>query len=177
MMMNTSTATMLTKYNAWADEELYKAIARLPAEQIHRSTNTLFGSMLGTLNHNLQVDLIWRANLLGEKHGYASRRELLHPTIDELVKAQTAINDWFIGWASAQSPSTFEETVTFQFVSGKRSQMTKGNILLHVINHKTYHRGWIAEMFFDAETTPPETDLCIYLCDEQLVAAGRCGIS
>jgi uncharacterized damage-inducible protein DinB len=175
-MMDTSTATMLTRYNAWADDALFKAISRLPPETVYRKTDTLFGSMLGTLNHNYQVDLIWRANLVGERHGFISRRELLHPGMDELVKAQATINQWFIDWASSQSRSDFEETVMFQFVSGKHARMSKGNILLHVINHKTYHRGWVAEMFFDSGTKPPETDLCIFL-DEQPAGADQVAAS
>lgn len=33
------------------------------------------GSMVGNLNNNYQVDLIWRAHLIGEKHGFSSRRD------------------------------------------------------------------------------------------------------
>jgi uncharacterized damage-inducible protein DinB len=55
--MDQSTAVMLTKYNAWADDVLFGAIAQLPKEALRRPTPTFFGSMLATLNHNYQVDL------------------------------------------------------------------------------------------------------------------------
>jgi uncharacterized damage-inducible protein DinB len=41
--------------------------------------------------------------------------------------------------------------------------MTRGAILLHVVNHATYHRGWIAEMFFDVPARNPTTDLPVFL--------------
>ena len=41
--------------------------------------------------------------------------------------------------------------------------MTRGDILLHIVNHKTYHRGWVADMFFQENVRPPATDLPVYL--------------
>src|ERR1700724_143348 len=49
--------------------------------------------------------------------------------------------------------------------------MTRGAILLHVVNHATYHRGWIAEMFFQVPATTPTTDLPVFLAQR-----GRAGL-
>jgi uncharacterized damage-inducible protein DinB len=169
-MMDTATATMLATYNGWADDVLFAAMARLPREHIYRPTKTLFGSMIGTLNHNYQVDVIWRSNILGEEHGFSDRRKVLHPEFADLVAAQREMNRWFIDWARQQSPGTLKERVRFRFVSGKHAEMEKGSMLLHVINHKTYHRGWVSEMFFEVGATPPETDLTVFLTEQQTAA-------
>jgi uncharacterized damage-inducible protein DinB len=166
-MMDTATAVMLSTYNDWADNVLFAAMARLPREHLYRQTKTLFGSMIGTLNHNYQVDVIWRANLLGKEHGFSNRREVLHPEFEDLVTEQTAMNRWFIDWARQQSAANLRERVRFRFVSGKDAEMEKGSMLLHVINHKTYHRGWVSEMFFDVDAKPPETDLSVFLTEKQ----------
>jgi uncharacterized damage-inducible protein DinB len=164
-MIERETAVMLTSYNAWADRTLFEAMSRLPEEALYRESTTLFRSMVGTLNHNYQVDIIWQSHLLGKEHGFGSRRDVVHPRFEDLVKAQREMNNWFLEWAGQQSRETLSEPTSFQFVSGKAGQMRKGAILLHVINHKTYHRGWVSEMFFDAGTKPPETDLSVYLCE------------
>jgi uncharacterized damage-inducible protein DinB len=166
-VMDTATAAMLSTYNGWADDVLFAAMARLPREHLYQPTKTLFGSMIGTLNHNYQVDVIWRANILGEKHGFSNRREVLHPEFEDLVRAQTKMNRWFIDWARQQPPGNLRERVPFRFVSGKHAEMEKGSMLLHVINHKTYHRGWVSEMFFGVGATPPETDLSVFLTEQQ----------
>jgi uncharacterized damage-inducible protein DinB len=57
-MMDTAAAVMLSNYNAWTDKALLAAMARLPREHLYRQTKTLVGSMIGTLNHNYQVDVI-----------------------------------------------------------------------------------------------------------------------
>ena len=164
-MLATDTAVTLARYGDWADQVLFRAMATLPEGAVTQPRQTLFGSMIGTLNHNLVVDLIWRAHLLGEKHGFSTRRDLLHPDLDALVKAQTEVNRWYLDWAKAQTPESMGETLDFAFVSGKPGRMTRGGMFLHIVNHKTYHRGWVAEMFFDHGINPPETDLCIYLCE------------
>ncbi|MET0677310.1 MAG: DinB family protein [Bradyrhizobium sp.] len=169
-MLTTETAVMLANYGNWADQVLFKAMAELPEEAIYRKRQTLFGSMIGTLNHNLVVDLIWRAHLLGEQHGFSTRRDLLHPDLGALMKAQGDINRWYIEWAANQDVESLNERLKFTFVSGKAAEMTRGGMFLHIVNHKTYHRGWVSEMFFDSNINPPETDLCVFLCDEKQAA-------
>jgi uncharacterized damage-inducible protein DinB len=41
--------------------------------------------------------------------------------------------------------------------------MARGAILLHVVNHATYHRGWIADMFLQVPAKNPTTDLPVFL--------------
>jgi uncharacterized damage-inducible protein DinB len=157
---------MLARYSNWADQVLFKAMEELPEGAASQTRQTLFGSMIGTLNHNYLVDLIWRAHLLGETHGFSTRRDLLHPDLGALVKEQSEINQWYIGWAKSQNAESLSERLKFNFVSGKAAEMTRGGMFLHIVNHKTYHRGWVSEMFFDWGINPPETDLCVFLCED-----------
>lgn len=164
-MMTKETVVMLAQYSDWADQVLFKAIGQLPEGAAYRTSQTLFGSMVGTLNHNYQVDLIWRAHLLGEKHGFSSRRDVLCPDLEELMREQSRVNQWYVDWANAQEPESLGESLKFSFISGKAGEMTRGGIFLHIVNHKTYHRGWVCQMFFDFGMKPPETDLCVFLCE------------
>ncbi|KAK1471039.1 hypothetical protein CCUS01_06153 [Colletotrichum cuscutae] len=164
-MLTRETAVMLAKYNNWADQVLFAAIQKqLPSGAVYQPRTTLFKSMMGTLNHNHQVDLIWRAHLLEEDHGFSTRRDLLYPKFEELVEKQFEVNQWYIDWASRQDEESFSKRSKFNYVNGTPAEMTLGGMFLHVINHKTYHRGWVSEMFFEHNTNPPETDLCVYLC-------------
>ena len=161
--MDVETLRVLARYNTWADQVLFAAMMDLPEGAIHRETNTLFRSMIGTLNHNHQVDLIWQAHLTGRQHGFSSRRDVLYPRFEDLIQAQASANLWFENWVEQQTPATLSETRQFKFTSGQSVQMQKGAMFLHVINHKTYHRGWVSQMFFDVGMEPPETDLSVYL--------------
>ena len=41
--------------------------------------------------------------------------------------------------------------------------MSRSDIVFHVVNHTSYHRGFVADLFFQVPVTPPLTDLPIFL--------------
>jgi uncharacterized damage-inducible protein DinB len=161
--VDTATARLFAEYRAWADRLTYDAVAALPPGEAAKERQTLFKSMIGTLNHNLVVDRIWQAHLLGEQHGFTARNVVLHAELGALRAAQEAMNRWWVDWAASQSAASLDETIAFRFVNGDPGAMTRGAMLLHVVNHATYHRGWVAEMFFAVPTRNPTTDLPVFL--------------
>ena len=163
--MYTGTARLFAQYRAWADEITYAAVAALPPGEATKERPTLFKNMLGTLNHNYLIDRVWQAHLEGRDHGFTARNLVLHADLAELWAAQQTITRWYIDWVAAQSEATLEEQVRFRFIGGEESTMRRGAILLHVVNHATYHRGWIAEMFFQVPARNPATDLPVFLSD------------
>ncbi|HUN42926.1 MAG TPA: DinB family protein [Acetobacteraceae bacterium] len=161
--MDTQTARVLADYRGWADRLTFEAVAALPPGEATRQRPTLFKTVIGTLNHNLLIDKVWQAHIEGRDHGFQARNVSLHQDLDELWTAQQAMNRWWIDWSAAQSPESLAEPVRFRFIGGEESTMTRGEILLHVVNHGSYHRGWVAEMFFDVPAANPATDLPVYL--------------
>lgn len=156
---------MLARYNAWADREIFDAVAALPPGEAEKQRQTLFKSMIGTLNHNYVVDLIWRAHLEGKAHGFTGRNVVVHADLAALREAQESFDAWLIDWADAQSDASLAEIVDFTFISGKKGRVSRGDMLLHIVNHTTYHRGWVAEMFFEVPAHCPAADLPDFLIE------------
>ena len=164
-MMNTQTARMLAYYKAWADKVIFDGVADLPPGEAEKERKTLFKTIVGTLNHIYVVDLIWQAHLERREHGFKARNIVLHSELPALRAAQQKMNDWFIDWAAAQSEASLDEDVPFTFVNGTPSSMRRGEMFLHLVTHGSYHRGWVAEMFFEAGARPPQPDLSVFLCE------------
>ncbi|HUC65357.1 MAG TPA: DinB family protein [Stellaceae bacterium] len=164
-MISTRTAMMLAQYKAWADTVMFDGVAALPPGEAEKERKTLFKTIVGTLNHIYVVDLIWQAHLEGREHGLKARNMLLHPELPALRAAQQKMNEWIIDWAAAQSEGSLDEDVPFTFVNGTRASMKRGEMFLHLVTHGSYHRGWVAEMFFEADARPPQPDLSVFLCD------------
>jgi len=164
-MMNTQTARMLAYYKAWADKVIFQGVAALPPGEAEHERKTLFKTIIGTLNHTYVVDLIWQAHLEGREHGFKARGVLPHSELPELWAAQQKMNDWIIDWAAGQSEASLDEDVPFTFVNGAKAVMKRGEMFLHLVTHDSYHRGWVAEMFFEVGERPPETDLSVFLCE------------
>jgi len=162
-MLNPSSARLLSRYRLWADERTYQAVAALPPGEAARQRPTLLKSIIGTLNHVYLMDLVWQAHLEGRDHGFASRSLVLHAALPELWEAQRSINRWYLDWSEGQTARSLQEVVRFRYIDGGSGEMSRGSILLHLINHATYHRGWVAEMFFQIPAPSPTTDLPVFL--------------
>ncbi|ERI49765.1 hypothetical protein N878_02365 [Pseudomonas sp. EGD-AK9] len=173
-MINVATASMLSQYKRWADQLFFDSLGELPAEELSRERAGPIKSMIGVLNHMYVVDRIWQAHLQHRDHGFTSRQAMPYPALAELCQAQREVDDWYVDWSAQLSESSLDEVIDFAFVSGNRGSMTAGAMLLHVVNHATYHRGWLVQMYFEIPAMPPLTDLCVYLTEGQAHPAGNC---
>jgi uncharacterized damage-inducible protein DinB len=154
---------MLVRYNAWANRTLFEAVAALPPDEPTRDRPSIFRSMVHTLNHLHVVDLVWQAHLEGREHGIPTLGTMVHPQLDGLWRAQAAIDAWYVAWADGLQASDLDGEVRFTLIGGNRGAMRKRDVGFHVVNHTSYHRGFVAQMFFDVPARPPLTDLPVYL--------------
>jgi uncharacterized damage-inducible protein DinB len=160
----------LTRYNAWANKLIFDAVAALPAGEATKERPTLFKNMVNTLNHLYVVDVIWQAHLQGRQHNIPALRTVLHPELADLWRAQVEIDGWYVAYGDRLDQSALDQTVDFTLIGGNKGTMRRGEILLHVVNHTSYHRGWVAEMFFEVPRHPPTTDLPVYLREQGAAA-------
>lgn len=158
-----SNTRMLTRYRAWANAELYAALAKLPEGELTQEQPIVFGSILRTLNHAYSMDLVWQVHLKGAAHGLTTRNPPHAPPFAVLRAAQSAMDEWFVRYAEEMPEGAAEEIVDFVFIGGGQGSMTRDAILLHVVNHTTYHRGHIAHMMYKIPAQPPTTDLPVFL--------------
>ena len=172
-MVPSSTARMLTRYNAWANKLTFDAVAALPAGEAEKERTSLFRNMVHSLNHNYVIDRIWQAHLEGREHGYAARNTPDYPPLAELWRVQQEIDAWYIAWSDKLSDAALDEQVRFTLIGGNQGVMTRGEILLHVVNHTSYHRGFVADLFYQVPARPPTTDLPVYLRERGRGAGDR----
>jgi uncharacterized damage-inducible protein DinB len=153
----------LLRYKAWANDLIFAALAKLPEAELTAPRPIVFGSILRTMNHTYSMDVVWQANLEGRPHGYTTRNPPSSPPLAELREAQTRVDAWYLAYADALSAAQQAETVRFRFIGGNESELTRADIILHVVNHGTYHRGNVAAMMYSLGVPPPTTDLPVYL--------------
>ena len=161
---------MLTRYNAWANRTLFDAVAALPAGEATKERPTLFTNMVHTLNHLYVVDLIWQAHLEGRDHGIPALKTMLHPELADLYRAQKEIDAWYVSYGDSLSETALDETIHFTLIGGNKGSMRRGDVFLHVVNHTSYHRGFVADLFFQVPKVPPLTDIPIFLRTEGVPA-------
>ncbi len=153
----------LVRYKAWADQLFLEAVAQLSEADLVAPRPIFFGSMIRTLHHSYAMDRVWQAHLLGEPHGYTTRNPENHPPFDVLRAMQREMDDWYVSYADTLDAKSLAEIVNFTFIGGGNGAMSRNDILLHVVNHTTYHRGHVADMLYHHSLFPPATDLPVFL--------------
>lgn len=162
-MNSTNPLITLTRYAEWADGKIYDAVSGLPPQELVKPQKIIFGSLIRTLEHAYAMDVVWQAHLLGKAHGFTTRQPQLHSDLADLRAAQLELDQWYVRLAEEMSETAAGEVVNFTFIGGTNGSMTRTDIVLHVVNHKTYHRGHIADMLFQIPVQPPTTDLPVFL--------------
>jgi uncharacterized damage-inducible protein DinB len=150
---------LMMSYSAWANSRLFETLAAVPVDA------PALAGMLKTLNHAYVVDLIWQAHLQGRPHGFPERNTAVQPSLPTLRVLQADSDRWYSRYADALGDTAQDELVHFEFVDGGASAMTRAQMLLHIANHKTYHRGYVAQMLYGMGGKPPVMDLPVFLRD------------
>lgn len=162
---------MLTQYNAWADTLMFSSIKRLPEGEATKDHPTRFKNMIHTLNHIYVIACIFKAHLEGRPHHFTARNTPTDPPLPELCESTRVIDLWYVDYAASLSAARLDERVSFQFVDGGAGIMSREEMILHIVNHATYHRGIVVDMMYQVPHTPPVMDLTVFLRD--VVQAGK----
>jgi uncharacterized damage-inducible protein DinB len=165
-----ATISMLTKYKAWANDITFSAVNSLPSGEATKKRQTRFGNMVHTLNHVYVIDDIFKSHLLGKNHGYTARNTENHPSLADLWKAQVEMDKWYIEYAHNVPEELLAENVKFQFVGGGQGMMSREEIIIHVVNHGTYHRGFVGDLMYQVPASSPANDLPVFLRDANVNA-------
>jgi uncharacterized damage-inducible protein DinB len=128
-------------YNHWANRRLYATALAMPDEQYRRPTGVFFGSLHGTLNHLLLTDRIWLKRLTGEGEHPDRLDAILFDDRNALARARMAEDARLIDVVGRYSEDDLRGLVAYQNMSGVPYRQELGQILLHLFNHQTHHRG------------------------------------
>jgi uncharacterized damage-inducible protein DinB len=170
MQLEVNDMRNLMRYKAWADDLFFSAVSALPAEELIAPRPIVFGSLIRTLNHSYAMDYVWQCHLLGKPHGLTTRDPEQCPDMKQLTAAQRSVDAWYVSYASSLLDDELAEIVSFEFIGGGSGRMSRKDILLHVANHSTYHRGHAASILYYIGVFPPTTDLPVFLRQQSIVS-------
>jgi uncharacterized damage-inducible protein DinB len=147
------------KYKAWADRRTLDAVA-----QIDRATSaTQFDFARQQLNHMVRVEELFRARLTGNSEPHQSTNTVDLPDLEDLDSRLTASNRWLQDYALALRTEDLRQQVHFTFVDGKKGSMSREEVLYHLINHGTYHRGAIGHALDLANAPRPADTYTVFV--------------
>jgi uncharacterized damage-inducible protein DinB len=149
-------------YNMWANHLLLDAILQLPEEKQHERVVSSFDSLYKTVLHIWDAECIWWQRMKLQERIVRPSESVsgkMKEVSDGLLHQNRQWNDWIL--------SVQEHVLqhVFQYQNSKREQFKQPlyQMLLHLFNHATYHRGQIVTMLRELgiEKIPP-TDFIVW---------------
>ena len=162
-MLNT-----LLSYKRWANTELFDSLFKVHASAAAEPAHT----MLRLLNHVYVVDRIFQAHLLGQPHGYTALNTAQTPDLRVLWQAVQQLDNWYLDYAASLTSQDAQERLNFNYVDGKAACMSRAEMLLHVVNHGSYHRGAVGELLHQCGLPPPHDVLTVFLHNQAATTTG-----
>lgn len=164
-MSEQSIVHRMTAYMAWADNVMLKNAEQLPVCELHAPKDTLFRSIAGTFDHTLVVGEIFQAHLEQRPHPHRARyRDEVLP-FAEVAQRLRKMNTYYLELARRWTDAERAQTIGFEYVDGGLGVMTREEILLHLVNHSTYHRGFVSTLLYPYGIAFAANDLTVFLRD------------
>ncbi len=150
-------------YNAWANGRLYEACGMLPEPEYMADRPAFFRSIHGTLNHILLGDRAWIGRLEGVASGIKSLDQILCEDFAALRRAREQEDRRIVAYVDGLTADRLAQDVHYAAVGGEQFVTPVGQILAHVFNHQTHHRGQVHDLLSQTDVAPPPLDLMYYL--------------
>jgi len=159
--MDLATIRELYDYNRWANARTLDAASRASSDGFSRDLGGSFGSLRGTLAHLFGAEWIW----LERWRGISPRSLPLAADFPDVEAVRGRWSDVERGqqeFLSGLDPGRLREVVSYVNLKGQTFAYPLWRMLLHVVNHSSYHRGQVATLLRQLGATPLSTDLLLY---------------
>jgi uncharacterized damage-inducible protein DinB len=141
MHMMKSHFVQLASYSRWANARLYEAALALDEADYRRNVGAFFKSLHGTLNHLLVTDRIWMKRLAGEGQHPDRLDAIIHEDRQQLALARADEDERIVRFVASLEEADISGSLKYSTTSGKPFEQARSEILAHLFNHQTHHRG------------------------------------
>jgi len=161
------TLQRLFRYKAWANNELLIALAGLDRE------SPITGPAIKALSHSYVVDRVFAAHMRRRAHSYASANLSELPRLEDLAADIRESDQEYIDYVSGLDTEQLAERIDFRFTDGAPGRMSREEMLMHVINHGTGHRGQVSAVMLLNSVPSPKDGFTSYLHEAEASTRGR----
>lgn len=157
--------------NALANFRLYQACTALTPGEFEAARVSFFPSIKATLNHNLTVDWFYVDALEGGTLGLqAFEVDEPYDRLDDLSWEQAEVDRRLVAYCEALTPEDALQVVDIQR-SGRIQRERADDVLNHLFQHQTHHRGQVHAMLAGTSVAPPQLDEFVVADDAQFRSA------
>lgn len=152
----------LVNYHYWARDRVLDAAEKLSSDQLTRDLGSSFGSVRDTLVHTYSAEWIWCERWQGR----SPASQIAADKFDSIAALRAA-------WAEHEvvlravvdryANNDIAAVVVYQDTKGNDWHQAFWQMVQHVVNHASYHRGQVTTMLRQLQASPPASmDLIAY---------------
>lgn len=167
MIRSVKDARALFAYERWAANQFFDAVLALPPGVADRELGGSFASIRATLLHLIGAEFTWVSRWEGGDgalpKGWDDQELVeLRGAADRVALRQDQVLDRLEALEAGGDPNALGGELRYGDRSGAPRVSTFGDMILHVVNHGSYHRGQLATLLRQVGAVPPSTDYIKY---------------
>ena len=161
--MNKQELLTLFDYNYWANGRILQAAAQVAPADFVAPRSFSHGGLRGILVHALSAEWVWRTRFQEKVYPATLLAETDFPAFADLQarwqQEERAMRDYVNGLTDEQ----INGSMFYRTLNGAPYEHPLWQLLLHVVNHGTQHRGEAAALLTELGHSPGDIDLIIYM--------------
>ncbi|GAA0137072.1 DinB family protein [Paenibacillus sp. YSY-4.3] len=161
----------LYEYHVWANDRLFAHLGQLPEDVFHAEVTSVFPSVAQTLGHMYLFEQLYMSVLAGVPNEKSFPKipewteEAQGKTVDEMERLFAGVAEQFRDLLR-RTPDP-DKAMTIEHPKYGRLDTRFSDILHHVVNHGTYHRGNVTAILKQQGYAGVPTDYLFYLMECQ----------
>lgn len=160
--MLTADVQLLFSYNHWANERVLAAADRVSEEQYLAPAAVSYGSLRGTLVHELSVEWLWRQRMEGASPA-GGLAEVDFPTVAALRERWRDEEQAMRSFLATLTDEEIQRTLYYRRFNGEPAANVLWHLLVHVVNHGTQTRSEAGVLLAQYGQSPGDIDFTLFL--------------
>jgi len=144
----------------WADNLMLQMVHKVDAPVVKRNEGVSFQSILGTVQHIYRGERLWYRRVTEDPTMQMAAIET--PSLNDLMDLWPRHHDEWRHWAAELNQDGWFRSILIRNSAGLEAYSPYWQIVLHLVNHGTYHRGQIVSLVKQAGFPVVSTDLIAY---------------
>jgi len=150
----------LFSYHSWATNILIQHLRKLPLKDYQKEIQSVFPTVAAVVQHIYDVDLLWLSRCM---EGKSLEQMIIHTPED----AQKAFHQLHTIINELVNSCDLSQSINYQNSVGMTFTNTIDEVIRHLVNHGTYHRGNITAMLRQMGYSGVSTDYIYFLRQKQ----------
>jgi len=160
-MSSIDAVRLMAGYKHWANNALFSTLN----SSTHIEESNDLRAIISTLNHIYVVDRIFQSHLQDVSHNYNSVNTTDQPNLLELSEQTKIVDQWYVDYADSVTEAELSKRIDFKYTNGEDGSMLRSEMIFHVVNHGTYHRGQVGVLMLQNSIAPERDLLTHYIRD------------